>query len=194
MAKVSDLKDKIFRATGHKYTDFIYMLQLLNDALTDLTDEAKLEDKVTINVVPGQDTYALPANFKTPRSLVDETTDKDLRQDYQLLDITENKYGYSIFNGNLIMKPVPQEQKDLSLYYYKFAADLVNDSDVPDIDQHYHNLLATYAIAMILGMQPDVPRWNVEKYQADWIQGKRQFTAEMQKKRKLSRVRESIQW
>lgn len=193
MSTVGDLKDKIFRSTGHKFTDQVFMLQLLNDAQTDLADEAKLQNKATITTIINQDTYSLPTDFKSPRTLLDEVSVSDFHQEYGLIDITENGFGYSLFNGNLIIKPIPQNVINLSLYYYIYPPDLVNDTDVPVIDQHYHNLLATYAIMMILlsiGATPGL----IDRYEAQWTDGKRQFIAEMEKKRKQTKVREKIVW
>lgn len=193
MSTVADLKDKIFRSTGHKFTDQVFMLQLLNDAQTDLADEAKLQDTATITTVINQESYSLPTDFKTPRVLIDESSVSDFRQEYPLLDISENGFGYSILNSTLIIKPIPQKVANLTLYYYKFPPDLVSDTDVPVIDQHYHNLLATYAIMMILlsiGATPGL----IDRYEAQWTDGKRQFIVEMEKRRKQTKVREKIVW
>lgn len=191
---ISELKDRIYRATGNRYTDFVHMLQLINDALTDLTDEAKLEDAYQVDVIKGQDTYALPSNYKSFRSLVDQTTITDFYQPYPLIDITENKFGCVVFNGNLIIRPIPTVNATLKLYYYKFPTELVNDTDIPDIDTHYHNLLSSYAIMMILPLMENQNSNQMQQYVNIWTTGKQQFIGEMQKKRKLSRVRESITW
>lgn len=191
---VEELKDRIFRATRGQFTDFTYMLQLLNDALTDMADEAKLEDSFTIHVVKDQDTYTLPDNFKSIRSLIDETTVTDFYQTYPLIDITENKFGCVVFNNDLIIRPTPTQDVELTLYYYKFPDDLTNDADVPGIDPQYHNLLSTYAIMMILPMIQGVNPNQIQQYTNMWNAGKQQFIVEMQKKRKLTKVREPITW
>jgi hypothetical protein len=190
---VADLKDKIFRATGGRFTDMAYMLQLLNDAQTDLADEAKMQSVTIISTVIDQDSYTLPVDFKSPRTLQDEESIPDFNQEYPLLDITENGFGYSVFNGNLIIKPTPQKVLNLNLYYYLYPPDLVNDTDVPIIDPHYHNLLATYAIMMIL-LSNGVDGRLVDRYEAQWTDGKRQFIVEMERNRKKTKVREKIVW
>lgn len=200
---VSQIKDRIMRSTNHLYTDQFQMLDLINDALSNLVDAGKLKDTATVSVVAGTNKYALPANFKAPGTLQDETVIDSIIP-YQLVDISENRYGYAIEAGYMYIKPMPTQDVTLTHYYYKYATSLVNDTDIPtDIDEQYHSLLALYAIAMIVPlMRHDTSTryaisaqnmFETRQWQM-WQDGLQGFIRSNARKNRNSRVTEKVIW
>lgn len=203
MANVAQLKDRIFRSTNYQYNETFHMLDLLNDALNIMVDGAKLRTKTTIYVSAGLNSYPLPDNFKAPGQLLDETQ-PNATLPYELVDIGENRFGYSIEAGNIYIKPVPTQDVTLTFYYYNYATPLVLDTDVPtDIDSQYHNLLATYAVSQIIPLVKNdtTTRYSVmaanladNRAWQQWKDGLSEFIQVMTKKNRSSKVREKIVW
>jgi hypothetical protein len=203
MSNVAQLKDRIIRGTNHLYEDQFHMLDLINDGVSNMMDAAKIIKRTTISAVVGTNVYPLPADFKAPSNLQDETNDNYVIN-YDLVDISENRYGYAIESGFIYLKPSPLENKVLTHYYYNYAANLVNDSDIPtEIDAQYHNVIALYAISMIIPLvkKDTSTRYAVmannlaetrawQMYQ-DGLQG---FIRANAKKNKNSRAREKVVW
>ena len=195
MPNVAELKDRIFRATNHTYTDVFHMLALLNDALNQLTDGAKLEGSQTVSVVNGTGSYALPSTFKAPIALIEGEISAPTRV-YDLVNIDENKYGYAIFNGQLHIKPKPTDAKTLTMYFYKYATQLAADTDTPEIDSQYHDLLSTYAAGMIM-LLPDMKQYDkglADRLMARWEDGKKSFRDSMMRKGKRTSVIQKVVW
>jgi hypothetical protein len=203
MSTVSQLKDRIFRATNKLYDDQDHMLDLLNDGLNNLVDAGKLKAKVTITVLVNINSYPLPVNFKSTSKLQDET-DPNAVLPYELVDISENRFGYAIESGFMYIKPMPTQAVTLTFYYYKYATPLVLDTDTPtDIDAPYHDLLATYAISQII---PLIKRDTSTRYAimaanlADtrawqmWEDGLKNFIDANTRKNKSGRVRDKVVW
>lgn len=195
MPQVSDLKDRIYQLTNNTYNDNFHMLNLLNDALNQLTDGAKLEGVQTINVVSGTDSYDLPATFKAPIALVDGSISAP-NQVFDLVTIDDNNAGYVIFAGKMHLKPTINEDKTLTLYFYKYATPLVSDTDVPEIDAQYHDLLATYAAAMIM-LLPAMKEYDkglADRLLGRWEDGKKSFKESMMRKGKRTSVARRTVW
>jgi hypothetical protein len=191
---LSQLIDRIFHNTGGTYTEKFHMTDLINDALSMLVDGAKLKGVQTIAVLSGIDAYALPTDFKSP-SILQDQADPNGVIPYNLVDISENSFGYAIADGDIILKPKPTQATTLTHYYYKYATPVVLGTDTPEIDSPYHFLLATYASAVILML----PSMQVDKGLGDrmfgqWEEGKRSFLTDMARKTKASRVREKVIW
>lgn len=191
---VGRLLDRVYRSTAYKYTDRFGIVDLFNDAQSQLTDDAKIEAESPITLVADQENYALPTNFKAPISLIDGTI-ANPNTIYPLVNINEYKFGYSIYNGEILLKPAPNEAKTINLYYYKAPAELVEDADEPEFDSLYHYLLASYAIYMI-GLMPDtgIPQGMTDRAKSEWIDGSRNFVQSISRKNKRSRVNEKVVW
>ncbi|AHV96154.1 hypothetical protein [Paenibacillus sabinae] len=195
MPTLEEIRIRVFRATSGMYTDTYHMTDLINDAIHQLVEGARLRDSSSIAVTAGVNTYSLPANFKSPGALLDATS-ADSLVPYELVDITENRTGYAIEGGDLIIKPTPQESRTLTHYYYKYATPLVSETDVPEIDPQYHDLLAFYAAGMILLL----PQLSIadktlsDRYMNRWNEGKASFISDMQRKNKSSRARTVNTW
>lgn len=193
MPDLALLKDRIFYMTNHLYTDTVNMTNMINDAQNMLTDGAKLEGSSSIAVISGTGSYALPATFKAPITLVKGTI-AEPDQVYDLVSIDEFKFGYSIFESLIYLKPLPQETMILTLYYYKYATQLTLDTDTPEIDTQWHDLLSTYAAGMIALLLPDFDKGLADRYMQRWEEGKKAFKESMARKQKRTTVRQKIIW
>lgn len=194
MATIANLKDRIFRLTSHRYNDTFHMLDLINSAQGELVEGARLRDKQTISVVQGTASYALPNNFKSPGVVQDESNECVVL--YDLVDISENLPGYAIEGGSIVIKPTPSNDLTLTHYYYKYPATLVDDSDIPEIDEPYHDLLAVYAAGMIL-LLPELTitdKTLSDRLLKRWDEGKFDFIASMQRKNKSAKGRTVTNW
>ena len=194
MPNLSALKDRVFKLTNGLYTDTFHMTDMLNDALNMLTDGAKLEGSSSVSVISGTSEYALPATFKAPITLIEGNISAP-SQVYQLVSINEPKFGYAIFSTNLYLKPEPASDKTLTLYYYKYATQLENDEDLPEIDTQWHDLLSTYAAGMIaLLLKDQMDKGLADRYLARWEEGKESFKRSIDRKQKRTSVREKVVW
>jgi hypothetical protein len=195
MPTLGELRARVFRSTSGMYTETYHMNDLINDAQSQLVDGARLRGVQSINVLTSTDTYALPENFKSPGEMLYQQQNECIVT-YPLLDIASNQFGYAIEAGNIILKPYPQETRTLTHYYYKYATTLVDDSDVPEIDPQYHDLLQFYAAAMIILL----PTLNIQdktlsdRYLKRWDEGKAGFIMDMQRKNKSSTGRTVVNW
>ncbi|WP_339317924.1 hypothetical protein [Paenibacillus sp. FSL R10-2734] len=195
MPTLEEIRTRVFRATSGMYTDSYHMDDLINDALNQLVEGARLRGVQTIDVVTGTNSYALPDDFKSPGELLYIESDNCIIP-YSLVDISSNQYGYSIEGKEIIIKPVPQEERTLTHYFYKYAIRLVNNNDVPEIDSQYHDLLSFYAAGMILLL----PTLNIQdktlsdRYLNRWQDGKTNFVQDMQRKNKSSKGRTVVNW
>lgn len=181
------LLDRVRRHTNHVYPDTFHMIDLMNDAQNQLIEGAKLRGVQTITLVPGTSVYPIPSDFKSPGNLVD-TTDESYVE-YALVDIATNEFGYAIENGNIHIKPVPQAERTLTHYYYKYAQPMELSTDTPEIDSNYHDLLAVYAAGMIL-LLPQLSGQDkslADRYLGRWEAGKQNFFQDMQRKNKATR-------
>jgi hypothetical protein len=191
---VGKLLDRVYRATNSKYTDRFGIVDMFNDAQSQLTDDAKIEAESSIVLVVDQESYTLPANFKAPINLIDGTIAAP-NFIYPLININEYRFGYSIFNGEILLKPVPNEAKTINFYYYKKPAELVEDDEIPEFDSLYHHLLASYAIFNI-GMMPEmgIAQGMVDRAKMDWTQGSMDFVQSISRKNKRQRVNQKVVW
>jgi hypothetical protein len=191
---VSKLLDRVYRATQFKFTDRFGILDMFNDAQSQLTDDAKIEASSTVTLVVDQENYDLPEDFKAPISLIDGTI-ANPDTIYPLVNINENQFGYSIYNNEILLKPAPSESKTINFYYYKIPTELVDDTDEPEFDPLYHYLLASYATYMI-GLMPEmgIAQGMVDRAKAEWIEGSKNFVQSIARKTKRSRVNEKVVW
>jgi hypothetical protein len=203
MANLAQIKDQVLRSVNYQYTDQFHIRDLINDAVTSLVDAGKLKKKATISVIAGTNNYALPTDFKSPGTLQDETSPNAVLP-YELVDISENRFGYAIESGYIYLKPVPSQALTLTHYYYNYPALLVADTDIPtEIDAQYHNVLGLYAIAMIIPILKkdtstryavaaanlaDTRAWQM------WQDGLKSFADANTRKNKNNRVRDKVVW
>lgn len=183
---VGELLERVYQQAGTQ--DRFFVLSLLNEALIQLTDGAKLEMSASINFINGE--APLPAAYKAPVLLLEGTIGRPV-QVYRLSHLEEPGIGYTIYGNTLYIKPA--DSKTLTFYYYQYAPALTDNADVPIIAGQWHYLLATYAAAMItLGKGLD--KQMMEHLMEQWQGGRTQFLQSMQRERRKSRAREAVQW
>lgn len=189
---VGRLLDRVYRATN--YNDRYGIIDMFNDAQNQLTDDAKIEAVSDITLVVDQENYTLPANFKSPINLIDGTISNP-NVIYPLVNINEYSFGYSIYNGEILLKPAPSEAKTIKFYYYRTLTEMVNDDDEPEFSELYHYLLSAYAIFMI-GMMPgsSVPQGIVDRSKIQWDEGMRKFIQSVSNTNRRQRVNEKVVW
>lgn len=184
---LSQLLERVYRAAGVQ--DRYFVTDLLNDALHQLTDGAKLEAAASINMVGGAG--VLPADFKSPIALIRGTMNEP-EYKYPLVNYGEHLdgEGYAIFTGQVYVGG--GYGGNLTLLYYRTVDDITPQIP-PGIDARWHHLLSTYAIGMCL-LRAGADRSLIDRYLSLWEIGKTDFKQETARKRKRSRVREVNNW
>jgi hypothetical protein len=95
--------------------------------------------------------YALPSDFSRFIDFYNTETHESLSslgvKDYdELSTSTGRPYSYVALGSNLSLYPTPDGIYPLAMRYWKLPADMVADSDEPEIPAQYHDLLIAYAM------------------------------------------------
>lgn len=184
-----ELKDRVFRLTGGVYRDQEHIRVLLNEAITQMSEGAKLQVEATITLVPGISRYTLPADFKSVIGLFEgETCDPCYA--YDLVDPMDGQCGYGIYGDDLVFVPTPSDAKTLHFYYYAYPTEMLAETDLLPIDARYAQAVVSYAAAMILAL-PEVGGTQalIDRYFMIWDGAQKRFKVDMQKRHKLASVR-----
>jgi hypothetical protein len=96
--------------TNDQYHDTFHMRDLINSALTMLSNEARIEGVQSYSVASGTANYTLPERYKSPRALVDGSIDNPA-QIFDLVTIDDVSFGYAIWAGEIILKPNPTNDR-----------------------------------------------------------------------------------
>lgn len=110
------------------------------------------------SLVVNQSDYILPSDFMklhrlelvvsgtVPNETVQVINPVTLNQQ-DLISNTQDAYPayYYIKRNRLVLLPYPQQVLTMRMYYSPEVADMVNDSDVPDVPAQYHEYLAVLA-------------------------------------------------
>lgn len=125
------------------------LIQAFEDYFTDCVE--------TTSVI-NQEEYILPDDFlkiahlqwvESGTDVSDEqlkTISRMAKSEQDLLIEKTGRPKYYFFRGDkFVLRPAPDVAKTIRLYYVKKVAELVNDSDVPDIPSQYHEMIALYA-------------------------------------------------
>lgn len=187
---LGEILARTMRNINFVYNDGDHIKNLINEALTMIAADAKIQTTHTITFVPGQSEYPLPINYKEVITMVEGP----LSSPYCIFPLTEvDSYtsGFYIYNGNIVFRPMPNEGKTVTFYYYQYPDEMLSEDDVPDIDPRYHDVLATYAAAMVLSLPniKDVNQTLIDRYFSVWEQRRAQFKVEMQRRNKQTSVR-----
>ncbi len=181
---------RVMRNINFVYNDTDHIKNLINEALITIAADAKIQTSETYSLIPGQSEYPLPTNFKEAITLIEGELGNPSCE-YALTDISSYATGYYLYDGKLVFRPMPSEAKTVKFYYYQYPDYLYNEDEVPDIDERYHDVLASYAAAMILSL-PNIQNVNttlIDRYFAVWEQRKSEFKVGMQRKNKQTSVR-----
>lgn len=182
---LGEIVARTMRNINFVYNDRDHIKNLINEAQMLLASDAKLQASEIVTLIPDQANYPLPEGYKEPINLINGELCA-----YTLTDVSSYESGYYIYGGELVFRPAPQEGKSVTFYYYQYPNELYNEDDVPVIDERYHDVLATYAAAMVLSLPgiPNVSNALVERYFSVWEQRKLQFKTGMQRKNKQTSV------
>lgn len=148
--------------------------QRLNLALRELqkrlisANQDYYSECVYTNTVSGQAAYALPSDFLevvrlyyiTQGSGPTATEQKIYKMTPNQRDLLSDTSGdpgfYYMQKNNLMLAPVPNRIVQLHLEYSYYVADMVNDSDLPDAPQQFHEYIVLIAVrdCMVKDMRP----------------------------------------
>jgi len=116
----------------------------LNEGQYDMTNYGKhLKQTSTIITWEDHDIYNLPHDFikifgvEFEGGSLAKITHSDLG----------NKHGYLIWGKTIRISPTPQEEKGLTLHYYRYPKVMEEDNDEPEIPAQYRHLIIEYAVS-----------------------------------------------
>lgn len=185
---------RVRRLINYVYDDTQHMIDLINEGQTLLAADAKIQGSYEIQLQQDQSSYPLPKDFKEFISLFHGNISSP-DHIYELSDIDSEECGVFIYNNELVFRPSPGSNEKVQLHYYKYPNELVEQDDEPEIDSRYHEVLATYAAAMILSLPGiQVNSGLVDRYFAIWNERQANFKIEMQRKHKRNTVRKTENW
>ncbi len=151
----------------------------VNDAQRELARQVEapeFQETVTINMVPGTYKYALPADFLRVQDVVYELLSTRLRPvDQQQFDLTAPALVsappqiYTLYQGQLWLYPGPNSTDPLLMRYIKLPPALVNDGDIPVLNNNYLHLLVAFAVARAYEAEDDIEaaQYWTGKYEKD---------------------------
>jgi hypothetical protein len=113
--------------------------------------------------VQGQQSYPLPADFSRIQDLVNPLYGYRLQgldiQDFDLINYTAavqtTPTRYCLNQFNVLLWPVPAYPDVLTMRYIAFPPPLVNDMDVPVLNNNYWDLLVTYGLLRAFASEDD---------------------------------------
>lgn len=151
----------------------------VNDGQRKLAREVEapeFQETETITPAIGVYKYALPAGFLRVQDIVYELLDMRLRPvDQQQFDVTAPAQVtappqiYTLYQNQLWLYPAPSSSDPLLMRYIKLPPTLVNDTDVPLLNNSYLHLLVDYAVARAYEAEDDVEmaQYWTGKYEKD---------------------------
>lgn len=134
------------------------------------------------SLVVNQNEYVLPSNFKKVNSLYIVLSGTPPNETYSVLDnITWNQRYlgnyqtgtpsvYDLKRNRIVMYPYPNAVLTLRLDYTYLVADMVNDTDVPDVPEAYQELIALLAAEdgfLKDGRSSEILEKKLKAYEAD---------------------------
>lgn len=192
---------------GQGTWDNSQIISYINEALGLLSHIVRQEATATINLSTTTNSYALPSDcledglrkvaYNATGALgpvpikpldLDEFEKLLVNPPYTIGGIMFSYY-YSVWGGNILLSPYPQQSTDtLTLYYYKTLATLSAATDVPAIPSRFHVALVYFALARC---QQAVEESNLyQEAWGQWMQMYNQIRAELSRKsRDRNRVR-----
>jgi hypothetical protein len=177
--KLSEIRFQINLDIDESY-DSAVLNNWINRALADLTPVAKKEAKATLT-----SPYTLPADL---HEIVYVIQNGQTLEEVAIYD--HYKSGYEVWGDTLTLQHAADQPIDL--YYFKRLSPLVNDTDVPEIEEEFHDLLILYTLGHIqfededYDDRPDA----LGRYQSR----KQEFSEFIQRKRSKGRVNKKVVW
>ncbi|HTA98671.1 MAG TPA: hypothetical protein VK730_13645 [Solirubrobacteraceae bacterium] len=138
----------------------------VNEAQVDLArqvDAPEFQETQTIVMVLGQYQYTLPADFLRVQDIVYELLSSRLKPvDQQQFDLTAPALVqgppeiYTLYQSQLWVYPGPNSTDPLLMRYLQRPPTLVNDGDVPVLNQDYLQLMVMASLAEAFAAEDDI--------------------------------------
>jgi hypothetical protein len=147
---LTQLKQRVGWRTGIAVGDEA-LTGFINEALETIAAERDwpwLQRTTTVNLVNGQGTYGVPADYVRTRSLGDVdgqvpiVAERDLENDAGELVAT-------IEGDQLLVRPVPTAARALTHRYQAAPAELVNGTDEPELPYAFGGAVVAYAAYLV---------------------------------------------
>lgn len=170
--KVTDIISRVRNIAGD--TDVLQfsdesIIAWINDAMREIaSDNQLLQKSATQTVTSGTNKYTLPTDILKFHSVMYDN--RDLRFiDFQ----TAKQEGYLnsdegtpfvcwVWAGNLVLHPIPNEEKSLELIYTRNPREVEAEADVPEVPSSYHNRLVDYCLAQVAQQDGDTNLYAVK--------------------------------
>jgi hypothetical protein len=157
----------------------------LNEALGKLarqSSSAGLEVEVAVQVAPGVTSYSIPGLVSTVIDVRDPNgfhLTNVSRQDVDTFPVATGAPGvYTIFQGRLLIAPIPTTATQLTVRYRGRPSRMTFDSDVTGIPSEFEDLLVHYALWHAYLGEDDPEMGNVHKQ--EWAEGVAEFRRDAQ--------------
>lgn len=138
----------------------------VNEAQVDLArqvDAPEFQETQTIVMVPGQYQYTLSADFLRVQDIVYELLSSRLKPvDQQQFDLTAPALVqgppeiYTLYQNQLWVYPGPNSTDPLLMRYMQRPPTLVNNADVPVLNQDYLQLMVMASLAEAFAAEDDI--------------------------------------
>ena len=153
------LIEKVMKTLQDPSIDEDEILELLIEGHMAVARQTFLPDLIgyaTVDTVPGQIYYGLPADFSHELfACTDQEPSTNPIRVVNSLGVMFAKYGalnntglvrhVCIAAGSLAIQPVPAEVRTLTLHYYRNPVDLTADTEPEGLLPHLHKMLEHYA-------------------------------------------------
>lgn len=111
------------------------------------------------SVVGTREATGVPVDFNVPVAMWDIEAKAPLdfhdeRQKFLPLDNSGTPEYYAVWGGDVRFYPLPKSIRSYTLRYYKKWVDLVDDTDVPEMPETWHDLLINYAAGKLAQRLP----------------------------------------
>lgn len=173
-----------FQFSESKYRPLIK--RWLNDAQRRAVIESEIrtqEASQSISTEANVASYSLPSNFSRLIDFYNSESHELLTaldpKDFDVLVASTGRpYAYAALGSSLSLYPTPDAVYSLSLRYWKLPADMVADSDTPEIPVQYHELLVAYAMRKAFLREDDFQA--AQQWATVWSEGILKMRGEVQ--------------
>lgn len=133
---------------------------------------SEFQVQLALQLVPGIYQYNLPSDFLRLQDVTYPVLATRLRvADLQQFDMTNPLVSgppgmYLLYQRQIWLFPNPNQADTLLLHYLQNPPDMVNDTDVPQLNPNYYDLLVTYAVIKAFEAEDDYEA--AQYFQGKW--------------------------
>lgn len=128
----------------------------VNRCIEDLTPIANNQTILTMPIITNQQSYKLPSDFV---EMVQVVRNNRFANPLALSDTT--RYGYKLFNNNIMLQPIPDSDGSMDIYYKSILPYLTDLEDVPQIPTFFHDIFVLYAVAKFKFQDQDTENMSI---------------------------------